>query len=314
MKKRLFTACAVVGLLLTTACRTAEKKTEPEPDNALKIGFVPSAEALPYLVAQEIGVYDSLRLQVRFVPMADTDERDTTFIRHATDGILLSLAESCRMQRKQVDIVPAFTVSSGFYLIASNDSLFTKLRQLKEKTVGLQLYAGEHRFIDKVLQRIQLSTEDVNLVNIGNERTRLQMLTGGQLDAAVLSDPQAVRALGDSCRLLASSADYAGDYAVVAFSDSILGQRQEEIKRLVIGYDKAVDYMNQQPESRWVRAATARMGLPVDSLCPGHAPFVHATAISAKAVSDVQQWLDAKELLPQKHNGLKTANIPIEGN
>ena len=107
MKKRLFTACAVVGLLLTTACRTAEKKTEPEPDNALKIGFVPSAEALPYMVAQEIGVYDSLRLQVRFVPMADTNERDTTFIRHATDGILLSLAESCRMQRKQVDIVPA---------------------------------------------------------------------------------------------------------------------------------------------------------------------------------------------------------------
>ncbi len=296
MKKRLFTACAIVGLLLTTACRTAEKKVEPEPDNALKIGFVPSTEALPYMVAQQIGVYDSLQLEVRFVPMADTYDRDTTFIRHTTDGILLSLAESYRMQQKQVDIVPAFTVSSGYFLVIPNDSLFTSLRQLKEKTVGLQLYAGEHQFIDKVLQRIQLSTEEINLINIGNARTRLQMLTGGQLDAAVLSDPQAVLALGDSCRVLASSADYAGDYTVIAFSDSILGSKQEEIKRLINGYNKAVDYMNKQPESQWVRTAFARMGVAVDSLCPKHAPFVHAAAVSAKATSDVQQWLDGKAI------------------
>lgn len=312
MRRLPFIIMAIVGLTLTVACRTTDKESDTVPDNALKIGYLPSADALPYMVAEQMGVYDSLELDVRFVPMSGPVERDTTFIHHGTDGLLLSLAESCRLQQDSVDIVPAAATVNNAYLMVPYDSNFVSLKYLYGKTVGLHLYSSDQQFMDHVLERGQMTAEDVNLINIGDARTRLQMLLNGQLDAAVLPDPQATYARADSCILLAVSAVYGTEHDVLAFSDSTLLQREDEIRRLIIGYNRAVDYMNQQPASQWLRTASTRMGLPADSLNKKRAPFAHMTSITPQMKADTQEWINSKELLPRKQGNFRTANIELE--
>ena len=310
MKQLPFIILALVGLLLPTACHTPEGTESDE--NALKIGFVPSADALPYMVAEQIGVFDSLELDVRFVPMSNVEERDTSFLRHHTDGLLLSFAESCRLQHDSVDLVPTIATGTTYYMMVPYDSLLVTSSCLNGKTLGLQLYSGEHHFTDEALRRFQLTYEDVNLINISDERTRLQMLLNGQLDAAVLTDPQVSFAKADSCILLAVSTPNRREYEVLAFSDSILEHKGEEIRRLIIGYNRGVDYINQHPTSAWLPTASARMGLPFDTLCIKHEPFEHAISITPKMKSEIQQWLSDKELLPQKKWNFRTANINLE--
>jgi len=293
MRKKAVFLCYIF-LLLLTACHSGKEETDYT--NSLKIGFLPSTDILPYVVAQQLGIYDSLNLDLKLMRMESERNRDTLFQQRKTDGSILSPMETFTRQKEDIEIFPTLTNEGLYYIVASNDSNFTQPEQLKEKCLSVARESVSGFFADKVLATLKIGPDDINKPELNDESIRMQMLANGQIDAAVLRDPNASNALQKGCKILVSSSSYPLTLSVTAFSDSILNTREEDIKKLIIGYNLAIEYMNSRPQKEWLGKATSTAGLYGASLqLP---PFKKTTQLSVTNAKDMIQWMQENGILP----------------
>jgi len=81
MKKSKSLLLLTVALLLTlavSACGGQRKESKQLPP--LKIGAMSSMDYLPYVVAEKMGIYDSLGLEVEIVKFFSANDRDAAFV------------------------------------------------------------------------------------------------------------------------------------------------------------------------------------------------------------------------------------------
>lgn len=296
MRKKTALFCSIL-LLFLTACHSGKEETDYT--NGLKIGFLPSTDVLPYIVAQQLGIYDSLNLDLKLMQMESERNRDTLFQQRKTDGSILSPIEAFTQPKQGPEIFPTLTNEGLYYIVASNDSNFTKPEQLKEKCLSVARGAVSGFFADKVLAKLEIGPDDINQPELNNESIRMQMLANGQIDAAVLRDPNASNALQKGCKILVSSSSYPLTLSVTAFSDSILHTREEDIKKLITGYNLAVAYINSHPQKEWLAKAIPAAGLYGTSLqLP---PFKKTARLPLAHAKEMIQWMQENGLLPASY-------------
>lgn len=281
-------------LLLLAACHSEKKGTDNT--DSLKIGYIPSTDILPYIVAQQKGIYDSLKLNLKLIPMESEINRDTLFSQKRTDGSILSPIEAFMQQEQGIPAVPTFTNEGLYYIVASNDSTFTKPEQLREKSLSVTRKSAYNYFADKVLDELEITQDDINKPELSREPLRMQMLENGQIDAAVLRDPYVSKALQKGCKVLLSSSSCPITLSVTAFSDSILNTKENDIKKLIIGYNLAVQYMNKHHKNEWFDKAASAAGL--NGLSQELSAFKKASELSTTETQEIIQWMQEYDILP----------------
>lgn len=301
MKKKASLLSGIL-LLLLVACHSG--KTETDYTKSLKIGYIPSTDILPYVVAQQQGIYDSLGLDLKLMPMESETNRDTLFRQKKTDGSILSPIEAIIQQEQGTRIIPTLTNEGLYYIVASNDSNFIKPEQLKERSLSVVRGSASDFFADKVLEKLEIGQDDINKPELSKESIRMQMLSNGQIDAAVLREPYVSEAIQKGCKILLSSASYPVTLSVTAFSDSILNTKEEDIKKLIAGYNLAVQYMNKHPQEKWLAKAASAAGLyRITRKLPS---FGKTSKLSDAEMKEMILWMQEKELLPKSYSGFDT--------
>jgi NitT/TauT family transport system substrate-binding protein len=293
--KWLVGALALCSLALG-ACRKAQ--TVEDDSRFVKIGYLSSIDALPYVVAQQQGIFDSLRLAVKLMPMADVTDRDTLFMQKVTDGVILSSVEALRMQQQGVSVVPVAPCEGRLMLVASADSNFVSLRQLVNRCLAVADKNVSAYYAEQLITRLNYTTDQLGMPSLADEALRTQMLIEEQVDAAVLSEPYVSKAVSEGCKVLADSRTSRSLYSLLAFSDSIVQTRRPELQQLLMGYNLAVRYMSNRPQREWLPQAIATLGLPCvpDSL-PAFRPLRPMEAAQLNALTD---WMKGKKLLPEE--------------
>ncbi len=308
MKKKASLLCSILLLLLLAACHSGKK--EKDYTQSLKIGYIPSTDILPYVVAQQLGIYDSLDLDLKLMPMESEKNRDTLFQQKKTDGSILSPVEAFTQQKQGIQIVPTLTNEGLHYIVASNDSNFTKPEQLKEKSLSVARASSSGFFADKVLEKLEINQDDINKPELNNGQLRMQMLSNGQIDAAVLRDPYIANAVQKGCKVLLSSSSYPIILSVTAFSDSILNTKKEDIKKLIIGYNLAVQYMNEHPQEEWLTKAASTAGLY--SIAQKLPSFKKTSKLSVAQTKEIIQWMLENGFLPKSYSKYRMDNSVID--
>ncbi len=298
MKKQTLLLLYSLFLLLLASCHS--EKDDADYTNSLKIGYIPSTDIFPYLVAQQQGIFDSLQLDIKLMAVESEYERDSLFREKKTDGSILSPMQATVQQIAVIPIVPTLNNLGLSYLVAAHDSTLTKLSQLSEKTVSVVRGSAQEFFADKVIEKLEIELDEVNKPSISTESLRLQMLTNGQFNATVLRDPCASMAVENDCKILASSASYPITLSVTAFSDSILNSKKEDIQKLVIGYNLAVQYMKEHPKGEWLAKTVRALG--IDSLSHKLPSFKKTSGLANKEVEDIVIWMKGKNMLPESYN------------
>jgi NitT/TauT family transport system substrate-binding protein len=181
---------------------------------------------LPWLVAQEEGLFADEDLEVEFVRGTDWDparpaesdpRRVDPFWRHAPfeerSAQIFNACEWGQIRRSDQSSVGGRIVwmrpavaSQGIFV--RPESTISHPQGLRDRTVAVNFHAGSHYLALQMLEGF-MAREEIKVVHLGQARLRYEAMLAGTVDAAALMEPYMALADKAGCSLI-MEAHYAG--------------------------------------------------------------------------------------------------------
>lgn len=157
-----------------------------------------------------------------------------------------------------------------------NDMIIAKpginsMKELKGKKIGVEVGFVSHLLLLDALERVGLTENDVELVNVPTNETP-QVLASGDVDAIVAWQPSSGQALQQvpGSKAIATSKEAPGlIYDMYVASPSSYASRKADWEKVVKVWYRVVDFVNNpktQPEA--LSIMSARVGLSADEYAP----------------------------------------------
>ena len=191
---------------------------------------------LPWLVAQEEGLFAKEDLEVEFIRSRERDsslppEADPTkvdpFWRHAPfEEFAAQSFNACEWGqiRRSHDssaggrIITLRPSVASQALFVRPDSPITHPSMLRNRTVAVNFHAGSHFLTLQLLEGF-MARQEIKVVHMGQARLRYQAMLDGVVDAAMLMEPFIALADKTECNLIVE-AHYAGSEMMVPDMDA----------------------------------------------------------------------------------------------
>lgn len=306
MKKLLF-SFILFGLLLS-ACTNRGKNATSTPQTEecqpLTLGVMPTLEGLPFIIAEKQGIYDSLKLDVNIVRFNSASDRDASLQSGLIDGAITDYPSAAILQAHRTPLGIIMKTNGYFCFIVSQQSGIKNRKQLKSKNIAISRNTVVEYATDLLLDKAGIPRIEVNKPEIGEIPLRLQMLQYGQIDASFLPDPIASIAMNGGNKSLISTQELGVNFTGTAFLQKALKEKSEEIRRLITGYNLAVEYIQTHPQKEWkqilieeygvLEALTGLIALP---------PYEHATRPAEADITIAVSWLKAQGRIPAIYQG-----------
>ncbi|MEG1887506.1 MAG: hypothetical protein RR177_05200, partial [Oscillospiraceae bacterium] len=220
MKFKLLLSLILISILL---CGCSEN------DSKLKVGVMPDYDSIPLAIAVSQGYIDDIAITVPFKSALD---RDSAFYSGAIDVCvtdLMSVILAIDADRE----INVLTVTNGKYCLVGDKSN-KSVNSLENKSIGI----SSGTIIE---YSASLLTKNAGkYINVPNISMRSALLINGDLQAAVLPEPYAGYCIQNGCNLIDSTKGI-GLGVIIANKQK---KNKEKSEKLIIGYDKAVDYIN----------------------------------------------------------------------
>ena len=137
--------------------------------------------------------------------------------------------------------------------------------------------------------------EDVAKVVIPQIPVRLEMLRSGNLGAAVLPEPMASVAAASGSHYVIGSGDLGINPGVIVFSKSALQDKEKSVRAMYRAYNKAVDYLNNTPQSEYLDLIVERSGFPPAARDVLVLPsYRYAGSPAESDVAEAVRWVTSK--------------------
>ena len=304
--KKLIYLCLII--LMAGACGQSYEETKRlsrlerqrqmrEDSAALKIAVMPTLDCLPMLVARQYNLYDSLGADIRLKFYSAHIDCDTALLNDRVEGTVTDLVRAERMMMKGKKLIYCTATDAYWQLVSNRNSRVKELKQMDDKMMAMTRYSVTDMLGDYAIDSVKLDGERVYRVQINDVRVRLQMLHNNEMDAMLLTEPQASEALAAKHKLLLDSRKIDWKMGAVLFRDIIKGDsaRERQYDVFVKAYNMACDSINKYGVARYgdlvtkycqVKAST------VDSI--KNYRFSHVAEPREKDIETARKWLKKK--------------------
>ena len=304
--KKLIYLCLII--LMAGACGQSYEETKRlsrlerqrqmrEDSAALKIAVMPTLDCLPMLVARQYNLYDSLGADIRLKFYSAHIDCDTALLNDRVEGTVTDLVRAERMMMKGKKLIYCTATDAYWLLVSNRNSRVKDLKQMDDKMMAMTRYSVTDMLGDYAIDSVKLDGERVYRVQINDVRVRLQMLHNNEMDAMLLTEPQASEALAAKHKLLLDSRKLGLKMGTVVFRDIIKGDsaRERQYDVFVKAYNMACDSINKYGVARYgdlvtkycqVKAST------VDSI--KNYRFSHVAQPREKDIETARKWLKKK--------------------
>ena len=301
--KKLIYLCLII--LMAGACGQSYEETKRlsrlerqrqmrEDSAALKIAVMPTLDCLPMLVARQYNLYDSLGADIRLKFYSAHIDCDTALLNDRVEGTVTDLVRAERMMMKGKKLIYCTATDAYWQLVSNRNSRVKDLKQMDDKMMAMTRYSVTDMLGDYAIDSVKLDGERVYRVQINDVRVRLQMLHNNEMDAMLLTEPQASEALAAKHKLLLDSRKIDWKMGAVVFRDIIKGDsaRERQYDVFVKAYNMACDSINKYGVARYgdlvtkycqVKAST------VDSI--KNYRFSHVAEPREKDIETARKWL-----------------------
>ena len=286
-----------------SSCGLFHKKQPAVVKPDLIIGYFPSSDMFPYYLAYTQGYLDSLQVIISFQRMESRQQCDTLYRAGKLDGCIFDLTDALRMSAHGNKIYPVMGNEGCFYLLGTPDSIILGYQLLKDKTLAVESYTASDYLADRIIRLAGLTNDDLGKPEIDNDYVRLDMLLNGQIDAGIFREPYSTQAVRGHALKLYSFNDMNEITTVTAFSRQALDKKADAIRKLITGYNLAVEHLNTRPVKEWYRAVADSIGFPQWEAPARLATFHKARPIPQSSVDSVAKWMKLYELIPQNYKG-----------
>ena len=222
----------------------------PKDDADLHLALTQTLESLPYYYADAHGLFARHGLKVRVHSYAAQFDADTALLGTTaqvgvTDLVRLNLYE----QQHRKPLQPVHATNGNWMLIVNNKERIKQVDKLAERQLATARFSASDYYSSLALQDAKLGYDDCFRPQVNDYHVRLQMLLQHQVDAAVLPEPFAARAIqAGHTRLYATQDKQIALLGCVATRQdwAKLSASQTHLSHLKAAYNEAVQTINKQ--------------------------------------------------------------------
>jgi len=239
-----------LGLTIILAVFIVLASCSPVPTEkvSLRIGSLPrSFDTIAY-VAQQEGLFEEQNIEVQIVPFRSEIEMDTALLAGELDGIIddLFMAVLLGKEKETVKLVGWNAMPGLLQIIAAPGSNITSSADLKGREIAVSINSIMDYALDRLLMTENLTNEDIVKVNIPVMPLRLEVLSQGQVSAAILTPPLSDMAVFNGGKVIIEDIEpFAGPGLI--FSTEALRDKSDAIDRFIQAWQQAVKLINAEP-------------------------------------------------------------------
>lgn len=245
---------SVMGLMMSCgqSAETAKRLSAQEKARqdslarmALKVGVMPTLDCLPLYLAYDDSLFARQGVDVRLRPFAAQMDCDTALMHGSVEGSISDLVRCAHLQQKGIGLTYPIATNTYWQLITNRKARISSLKQLSDKMIAMTRYSATDYLADLAIDSGK-PKYDVYRVQINDVNIRLKMLLNNEMDAMLLTEPQAAKARLEQHVVLMDSRDKNLRLGVIAFRQKSMQEprRQDQLKRFLQAYNIAVDSIN----------------------------------------------------------------------
>lgn len=248
----------LLAILIISACgpsyeesrklsRAEHAKRLKEDSMALKIGVLPTLDCLPIYVAKEHNLFDTLKADIRLKPFMSNIDCDAALTKGKIEGNVTDIIRGQHIKNKGTALDYITATNAYWQLISNRTARIRKLKQLNDKMVAMTRFSATALLADYAVDSAKLRPENVFRVQINDVTIRLQMLLNNEMDAMLLTEPQATTARMYKNPVLLDSRNTDMSFGVIAFRSKAMKdkRRQQQLQVFIKGYNAACDSINK---------------------------------------------------------------------
>lgn len=263
----------------------AEKARLDSIDKAsFKVGVMPTLDCLPVFVASNQRLFDTLGVTVHLKCFTAQMDCDTALERGRVEGSITDLIRANRLVKRGTPLTYPIATNTYWQLITNRKSRVSELKQLSDKMIAMTRYSATDYLADLAIDSAK-PKYDVYRVQINDVRIRLKMLLNNEMDAVLLTEPQATKARLEKHPVLMDSRDKGLNLGVFAFRNKALANkaRKKQMDLFIKGYNMAVDSINKHGCSYYAHLLKTYCDVdPATSKALPKIRFQHAAAPKSK--------------------------------
>ncbi|MDD3269072.1 MAG: MetQ/NlpA family ABC transporter substrate-binding protein [Syntrophomonadaceae bacterium] len=299
MKKLLVFSLILIITISMLGCQKEQKAVKtPTPQKTITIGVMPDVESIPFIIAEKNGYFAELGVTVKIEHFKSAQDRDSALQSGKLDGVITDILAVVFNNEGGIPLKICAKNDGNVELLAGKDTSINIIQDLKDKSIGLSSNTIMEYTADKMLEAGGLKSADINKTAIPKLPTRLEMLQGGKIDAAILPEPLAGLAVKNGARVLSSTDELQNKAGAIAFTAKSLQENPDAVKAVFRAYNQAVAYLEKEPPASYIDFIIESQSFPPaikDSLMlPQYTP---AELPDEKIFNDVVQWMQAKKLI-----------------
>ncbi len=271
-----------------------QRQSQREDSLALKVGVMPTLDCLPLFIAKEDGLFGQDSVDIRLKPFSSQIDCDAAMSSGKIEGGITDLVRAQRMKSKGLALDYVAATNTYWQLISNRRARIRRIGQLKEKMVAMARFSATALLVDYATDSARLRSEYVFKIQINDVGTRLQMLLNNEMDAMMLTEPQASRARLGNNPVLMDSRDKDLRLGVIAFRSKPMADenRKRQLAAFIKGYNAACDSINKNGVAHY--ADVIRKYCKSDDKTIKALPkmkFAHAGKPRQKDINAAEKWL-----------------------
>lgn len=292
--KKTFIAIISFLALIAASCSTGQKsqKRHHNDSTTLRLALLPTIDCLPFYVAADCGIYDSLGLDVEILPYRSLADCDTAFMRNHANCSVTDLIYALR-NADTTDIRLIMQTESQWQIVTNRTARLRTTGDLKERVVAIARHSATDFLSDEFMKGTKLTHDDIFRPQVADVVLRSQMLVEGQIDAAILPEPYATRAVLLNNPSVYNSSAMEFSLTAIAARQSYASSHTKQLRQLIMGYNIAVERINKtHGEGRLLHdiLVTRTLMEPEVADTMHIRSFKSARSVSTDALQHVHKW------------------------
>ena len=268
-----------------------------EDSAALKIAVLPTLDCLPIFLAEDHELFDTV-VDIRLKQFTAQMDIDTALMNNRVELGVTDLVRAERMIKQKTPIEYLTATNAYWQIVTNRVARITDLKHLDDKMLAMTRYSVTDLIGDLVVDSAKLKPERVFRLQINDVNVRLKMLENNEMDALVMTEPQAAQARWMKHKVIFDTRKQDMQMGAIVMQSRVLKERMRKVqlKVFIKGYNAACDSINKFGVAHYkdlvMKYCKVRKEA-VDTI-PKDLKFSHIAKPREKDIERAQKWLSKK--------------------